>query len=124
MSRLLFFGTAALVFAQLIATELLVSPANDVGTLGGVNSNATGINAAAQVVGLSDTLAGPSHAFFGTTSLRMLDLGTLARSGTSNATAVNDQGQVVGSGDVRFDRALGTLRHAFSWTLEGGSRWC
>jgi probable HAF family extracellular repeat protein len=42
----------------------------------------------------------------------------------STATAVNDQGQVVGTSDFRFDRALGTLRHAFSWTLEGGSRWC
>jgi hypothetical protein len=42
----------------------------------------------------------------------------------SIATDVNHQRQVVGTGDFRFDRALGTLRHAFSWTLEGGSRWC
>jgi probable HAF family extracellular repeat protein len=79
MSRLLFFCTAALVFAQLIAAEPLVTPPNDLGTLGGVHST---------------------------------------------ATIVNDQGQVVGTSDFRFDRAFGTLQHAFSWTLEGGSRWC
>ena len=79
MSRRLFFCTVALVFAQLIAAESLVSPRNDLGTLGGVNGT---------------------------------------------ATAVSDQNQVVGTSDFRFDRALGTLQHAFSWTLEGGSRWC
>jgi probable HAF family extracellular repeat protein len=68
----------ALVFAQVIAAEPLVSPPND--------------------------------------------LGTLSVHGT--ATVVNDQGQVVGTSDFRFDRALGTPQHAFSWTLEGGSRWC
>jgi hypothetical protein len=79
MSRLLVFCIAALVFAQLLAAEPIVSPSNDIGTLGAVNST---------------------------------------------ATAVNGQRQVVGASDIRFDRALGTLRHAFSWTLEGGSRWC
>jgi probable HAF family extracellular repeat protein len=69
----------ALVFAQLMVAEPLVSPPNDLDTPRGVNST---------------------------------------------ATAVNDPGQVVGTSDFRVDRALGTLRHAFSWTLEGGSRWC
>ena len=79
MSRRLFFCTVALVFAQLIAAEPLVSPPNDLATLGAVNGT---------------------------------------------ATVVNDQSHVVGTSDFRFDRALGTLPHAFSWTLEGGSRWC
>ncbi|MEN6450687.1 MAG: PEP-CTERM sorting domain-containing protein [Thermoguttaceae bacterium] len=65
----------------------------DLGTLGGTASQASGINAKGQIVGLSTTAAGPQHAFLFSGG-KMTDLGTLG--GDSAATGVNDNGQVVG----------------------------
>lgn len=68
----------------------------DLGTLGGLSSAATAINAAGTVVGSAATAAGVSHAFVehgGT----MTDLGTLdGASATSNAIAINGSGQIAG----------------------------
>ena len=68
----------------------------DLGTLGGTYSNGFGINAAGQVVGVSDTILYKTteHAFLYSNGM-MTDLGTLG--GTNSfGNGINDAGQVVG----------------------------
>ncbi|MEO8767712.1 MAG: HAF repeat/PEP-CTERM domain-containing protein [Nitrosospira sp.] len=80
----------------------------DLGTMGGYDSEANGINAAGQVVGWSDTFAGLQHAFItGPNGVGMTDLGTLGGS-NSEANGINAAGQVVGWSDT----AAG-VQHAF-----------
>jgi probable HAF family extracellular repeat protein len=67
------------------------------GTLGGAESEAMGINAAGVVVGRADTAAGQGHAFRWQDGV-MEDLGALPGGSWSSAYAVNDQGQIVGYG--------------------------
>ena len=80
----------------------------DLGTLGGRDSGARGINAAGQVVGWSDTAAGSDHAFItGPNGMGMRDLGAL---GAGNAAwSINNSGQVAGT----FSTAGNTAVHAF-----------
>jgi probable HAF family extracellular repeat protein len=71
----------------------------DIGTLGGGFSDATAINAAGQVVGMSTRADDHSHAFLWQNGV-MQDLGTLGWTGgpsiTSEAMGINATGQVVG----------------------------
>src|SRR5690349_10949712 len=89
---------------------LLVTSFLDLGTLGGAESTAYGINDAGQVVGGALLADGAEHAFLWTRELRMVDLGTLGGR-NSVATGINNRGQVVG----RAQLASGDF-HAFLWT--------
>ena len=80
----------------------------DLGTLGGSETYAFGINAAGRVVGYSSTTNGDSHAYItGADGAGMTDLGTLG-GGFSSALGINGAGQVVG-----FSDTADGARHAF-----------
>ena len=84
----------------------------DIGTLGGPNTNALGVNASGQVVGWSNTAGGATHAFItGPDGMGMRDLGTLGGR-DSVALGINDAGQVVGASDPAAGGFFGP-RHAF-----------
>jgi probable HAF family extracellular repeat protein len=96
----------------------------DLGTLGGSNSHAYGMNAAGQVVGDADTASGTSHAFLYASGV-MMDITPSAQ--IAAATAINDVGQVVGR-----TAPAGAPFHAFLYsagtlttlgTLGGPSSW-
>ena len=80
----------------------------DLGTLGGTNSRAIDINAAGQVIGMSN-IAGSSvqHPFLWTASTGMQDL-TAILGKVTNVVAINDRGQIAGE----FTTAEGRT-HAF-----------
>jgi probable HAF family extracellular repeat protein len=82
--------------------------ATDLGALGGLASNAAGLNAAGEVVGNAQTSGGGYVAFLynGT----MQSLGTLG-GGSSFAAAINDSGQIVGGASTAND-----TQHAFLYT--------
>ena len=81
----------------------------DLGTLGGTNSNARGINVFGQVVGYSTTAGGATHAFIYAGGM-MADLGTLG--GTSSyAYGISDGGQIVGTSNTSANGG-GAITHA------------
>ena len=81
----------------------------DLGTLGGTNCIAYGINNHEQIVGTAQTAMGNYHAFMFDGG-RMMDLGTLGGS-NSWAYGINDNGWMVGAAGV-----VGTNMHAFFCT--------
>jgi probable HAF family extracellular repeat protein len=98
----------------------------DLGTLGGANSTANGINDARQIVGGSDTAAGQFHAYVYAGG-GMSDLGTLGGN-RSEAFAINNHGVIVGDAH-NGDPATRRFGQAFSYaggtmhdlgTLPGG----
>ncbi len=82
----------------------------DLGTLGGDSSGATGFNARGDVVGSSDTATGETHAFRWTREGGMHDLGTLGGD-LSGAAGINARGQVVGTSTT-----VSGEEHATMWT--------
>src|SRR5439155_25220728 len=85
----------------------------DLGTLGGTTgdfSMAVAVNDSGEVGG-SSSLNGAQHAISWTRAAGMIDLGTLGVP-HSEATAVNANGQIVGSSNVDNDQFK---THAFSW---------
>ena len=106
----------------LVPTSLLYAQPTytitDLGTLGGQSTfaGASGRfrNHAGQIVGSSQvappTPFSPSHAFVWDPVTGMQDLGTLGGS-FSMASAINDEGQVVGQANIEGDLA----GHAFTW---------
>src|SRR2546427_4980416 len=82
----------------------------DLGSLGGDESQPIAMNALGQVVGFSITASGAEHAFLWASGT-MQDLGTLGVDvgQASRAVAINDFGQVAG---ISF---VSTGKHAFLW---------
>jgi probable HAF family extracellular repeat protein len=74
----------------------------DLGTLGGTDSSAMGINASGQVVGFSDTAGDAAQHAFLYDGSAMIDLNTLIDPASdwtlSYARGINDAGQIVGYG--------------------------
>ena len=84
----------------------------DLGTLGGNFSSAKAINNSSTIVGVSTTATDNLHAAMWVKvdgAWQILDLGTLAGGTTAGATAISDDGTVVGSGDTP------TGPHGFMW---------
>ncbi len=88
---------------------------HDLGTLGGSNSYAQGINNHGIVVGFSDTSTGADHAFIYDAMHGMIDLNSLISPASgwvlSHANGINDAGQIVGDGIVDGQQ------HAFVLTV-------
>ena len=69
----------------------------ELGTLGGTESEAMGINFSGAVVGRAETTGGQGHAFLWSEG-RMEDLGALPGGSWSSAYSINDDGQIAGYG--------------------------
>jgi probable HAF family extracellular repeat protein len=95
----------------------------DLGTFGGPNGGARGINARGEVVGKADTAAVPEqeHAFFWSDGV-LHDLGTLGGD-SSVANSINKLGSTAGAADTTIPDPTHTIglteNHAFLRTLDG-----
>src|SRR6185312_5476663 len=81
----------------------------DLGTLGGSQSMALGLNDSGQAIGWAELSSGDEHAFLYAQGV-MTDLGTLGGS-FSTASAINASGQIVG-----LARTSGNANHAFLYS--------
>jgi len=84
----------------------------DLGSVLGGNSAAVAVNASGQVAGNSSNADGSiTHAFFWSNDSGMVDLGTLPGESGTFATALNDNGEVVG---------VAQMGNGFQWTASNG----
>src|SRR5262245_10980388 len=107
-------GGATHAFRLLTGAVLELNSVDDLGTLGGRDSTALGINIFCETVGSANTATGATHAFLRRRDKVMIDLGTLPGGTRSTAFGINDLGavgQVVGSSDM-----TGGQTHAFGWS--------
>jgi probable HAF family extracellular repeat protein len=87
----------------------------DLGTLGGVQSEAVAITNRGVIVGTSETKSGASHGFLWRNG-KMIDLGTLGGQASevwstlTNGAPINERGQIVGVSQTRTG-----AWHAFLW---------
>lgn len=89
----------------------------DLGTFGGDDSAAFGINASGQAVGQANSSAGAlDQAFLWTQGAGMVDLGSLGGA-SSVANAINASGQVAGQAEIANGFA-----HAFLWSQTAGMK--
>lgn len=101
----------------------------DLGTLGGVTSVARDINDHGTVVGSARTSSGETHAFRWTEGGGMSDLGVPAGAHESYATAIDDEGRVVGfallSGELRVEPLLWRdgVAHRLNDMIDARSGW-
>jgi probable HAF family extracellular repeat protein len=98
------------IFTATTAVPRLSYTVTDLGTLGGNESKAYGINYAGQVVGTAKTSSGDFHAFSWERG-GIKNLGILNGYSNSKAGDINNAGQVVG---YAYNQ-LGTSGHAFLW---------
>ena len=93
---------ASSVFALACSTSVLLAQSHyavvDLGTLGGTNSHAFGVNNHGVVVGDARLPDGRTHGFVFTNGV-MMDLGTLGGT-NSHAYSINDLGHIVGDADL------------------------
>jgi probable HAF family extracellular repeat protein len=82
----------------------------DLGTLGGEESSARGINDSGEVVGEATLPNWAGHAFLWEDGIGMRDLGTLPGGASSTAEDINETGQVTG-----WSGFSGIGTHAFLW---------
>jgi probable HAF family extracellular repeat protein len=82
----------------------------DLGTLGGPDTRATGINDGGQVVGVSTLPDGTKHAFLYSQG-KLADLRTLPGGSYSTANAINSNGMIVGAAETSTHAV-----HAVAWT--------
>ena len=104
-------------WVEIVEDRILPSTITDLGTLGGNESYAQGINATGQVVGYSATASGYEHAFLYSDG-EIMDLGTPPGVGTE-AEAINDSDQVVGGAAV--EETPEAPGYDFPFLYSGGS---
>lgn len=91
----------------------------DLGTLGGLMSNAHDVNCANVVVGSASTEANQWRAFVWRSGWPMIDLGVV-KGNNSTASAINDSGVVVGHVYNSPATPQTEVHHVFRWTDAGG----
>jgi probable HAF family extracellular repeat protein len=92
----------------------------DLGTLGGAESMANGINDRGQIVGSSRTVDGSVHAFLWEVGV-MTDLGSLGSETTSIARSLNEFGVIVGEAVSPNHGALDAQLWSDSQSLDIGA---